>query len=198
MTRTGWAFVGGFVLAAAMSIGIGLYRDAKAAAARVQLEDRLAAGARALELARADLDQARARAARLAADSNRLAADLALSREAVDAGLVAVRELARIRRAAGDTGAATALEGAAGAVEAERRSCSLVVLNCEQRASNATAAWHLAESQLDSTAADLVTTAARWRDAERRAQPSFFRDIWRARGVTLPLLAATVFFAARR
>lgn len=190
-------FWSGFILAALLGTLWALRQSAQAEFRRAAHEAALRRGAAQLDSTRAALDSARQRVAALAADSSRLAASLLVARQAADAGLDAVRELARTRRDAGDTATAAALEGASGAVQAERAACSLVVLNCEERAANATAAWHTAEAQLASTAALLDTTAVRWRDAERRAQPSFFRDLWRARAVTVPLVAATLYCASR-
>lgn len=131
---------------------------------------------------------AAAEAQRLRADSARVYPQWAGAQEAATAGVWAVRAIATQARARGDTTAAEQLETAATSVEAERASCSVVVLNCEQRAANAETARADAAARVDSLAAQLDTLGVKWEDAEHRAQPSFFRDLWRAKGALGPLL----------
>lgn len=192
MTGRGGYFLLGFVAALILGVTWDRLRASRANAARDAQEQRLAEQAESLQAARRDLEAARTRARSLALDSARVYRLWSIDREAAAAGVTAVEELARQARARGDTAAARTLEGAATATELELTACSLVTANCEARAANATGAWQRAEAQLNATAAQLDTTKALWRDAERRAQPSFFRDVWRSRAVTLPLILTTV------
>jgi len=147
----------------------------------------------------------RIRAAAAAAEAQRLREDSArvypawgLAREAADAGLAAVRELARSRLAAGDTAGARVVEAAANAADAERAACSVVVVNCEARAATAETARADAAGRVDSLAAVLDTTGIKLQAAERRASSGFLglRDLWRAKeelgAVVLLLLGLTV------
>jgi hypothetical protein len=137
----------------------------------------------------------RARAARAAAEAQRLREDSAIvyplwstAREAAAAGVWAVRAIAQQARDRGDTSVAEQLETATLVIEAERQACSVVILNCEQRAANAETARADAAQRVDSLDAQLDTLGVRWEDAERRARPSFFRDMWRAKGAIGSLL----------
>lgn len=131
---------------------------------------------------------AAAEAIRLRQDSARVYPLWATSQEAASAGVWAVRHLATQARARGDTGTAEQLETAAAAVEADQAACSLVVVNCERRATNAETARADAATRADSLASQLDTLGVRWEDAERRARPSLFRDLWRAKGPIAALL----------
>jgi len=131
---------------------------------------------------------AAAAAKRLRDDSARVYPQWVLAKDAAAAGVWAVRQIAAAARARGDTATAATLESAAIAVDEERAACSVVVLNCEQRAANAEAARADAAARVDSLAAKLDTLGVKWEDAEQRAQPSFFRDLWRAKGVLGPLM----------
>ncbi len=135
---------------------------------------------------------AAAEAARLREDSVRVYRGWGIAQEAATAGVWAIRELAAQARARGDTGTGERLEGAAAAVEAEQAGCSLVVLNCEARAANAETARADAATRVDSLVAQLDTLGVRWEDAERRARPSYFRDLWRTKEVTGSLLVILV------
>lgn len=138
---------------------------------------------------------AAAEAARLREDSGRAYRLWAVDREAASAGVWAIRELAAQARARGDTGTGWRLEDAVVAVEAEQAACSVVVLNCEQRAANAETARADAAVRVDSLAAQLDTLGVRWEDAEKRARPSFLRDLWRAKealGSLLVILGVVV------
>jgi hypothetical protein len=180
----GYGFLAGFVLAGALAVFYAANQDAKAALARVQHEASLAA-------ARDSLHGFHERAQRLAVDSARLSISLAGARRARDAAQAENAALARRLAQQGDTAGARVVLAGDSTAAAERAACSLVALNCEARAAVADSARAVAVRQLD-------TTVALWRGAERRAQPSFFRDAWRARGVTLPLLAATVYLVLRK
>jgi hypothetical protein len=135
---------------------------------------------------------AAAEAARLREDSARVYRGWGVAQEAATAGVWAIRELAAQARARGDRGTGERLEGAATAVEAEQAGCSLVVLNCEARAANADTARADAAARVDSLAFQLDTLGVRWEDAEKRARPNFFRDLWRTKEVTGPLLVILV------
>lgn len=187
------AFVAGFAVAAVLAVGAEVYRGAQAALKRVELEAALAARGESLKATRGDLARLRARAESLAVERARLAVSLVGARTARDAARRESASLAERLRAAGDTAGAAVVERGDSAAAAERAACSLVVVNCEARAAAADSARVLAERDLDATAVLLNRTAGRWRDAERRAQPSFFRDVWRARAVTLPLALTTVY-----
>jgi hypothetical protein len=192
------AFGAGFLVAGALGVGWGILQDSKAALRQLQHEEALATGAKALDATRAELNAAAARSARLAIDSSRMIVSLRGARAARDAAQAENRTLATRLRAAGDTGGAAVVDRGDSAAAAERTACSLVILNCEQRATNAVAAWQRAAAQLDATAAQLDTTVTLWRDAERRANPGIFTAFWRARTTTLPLLAAVAYLALRR
>jgi hypothetical protein len=71
--------------------------------------------------------------------------------------------------------------------------CQATIGNCELRAQNAEARVHGDSLQLLRLTALTDTLGAAWHSAERRAQPSFFRDLWRSRSVTLPLAVLSVF-----
>jgi hypothetical protein len=188
-------FVAGFAVAIICSLGVELYRTEQAALKRVELEAALAARGEDLSATRRALAGLRDRAARLSADSGRLSVSLAGARRARDEAQQATAELAARLRAAGDTGGANVVERGEAAGAAERQACSLVVVNCEARAAAADTARLLAEAELDSTAVLLQRTAGQWRDAERRAQPSFFRDVMRAKAVVAPLVALLLYQA---
>jgi hypothetical protein len=184
MSKGVWAFVAGFILATGLAVAYGLRQEAKAALARAQHEQQLQA-------TRDELQGFRARAARLAEDSGRLAISLTGARRARDAARTEARALALRLSQQGDTAGSRIVLMDDSAAVAERAACSLVVLNCEARAAIADSGLARAVTQLDST-------QSWWRAAEHRAQPSFFRDVWRARAVTLPLIVATVVLALRR
>jgi len=78
------------------------------------------------------------------------------------------------------------LAGATIACEASRA-------NCELRAQNAEARVRGDSTQLFHADSLLTVTEASWHQAERQAKPSFFRDLWRSRKVTLPLAALSAF-----
>lgn len=72
---------------------------------------------------------------------------------------------------------------------AETTTCHEFLANCEQRVANANRRATGDSLQLLETAGLLRSTEGLWRDAERRARPSLFRDLWRSRRVTIPLAA---------
>lgn len=135
---------------------------------------------------------AAAEAVRLREDSARVYRLWGVDQEAASAGVWAIQQIAAQARARGDTGTGRQLETAVAAVAAEQRGCSLVVINCEQRAANAESAREDATARADSLAVKLDTVGVRWEDAERRARPSFLRDLWRTKEVTGPLVVILV------
>lgn len=80
----------------------------------------------------------------------------------------------------------------------EVEACQDQLTNCEARAQNAEARARGDSVSLAATAALLDTVRLRWSQAERRAQPSFFRDLWRSRQVTLPLAALSLVLILKR
>jgi hypothetical protein len=80
----------------------------------------------------------------------------------------------------------------------ETMACANLLQNCELRARNAEARTRGDSIQLVRLTALTDTLEAAWRSAERRARPSFFRDLWRSRKVTLPLAALSVFLLVTR
>lgn len=75
----------------------------------------------------------------------------------------------------------------------EALACRGLLVNCELRAQNAEARAHGDSVQLLATQTLLDTVRVRWFIAERKARPSWLRDLWRSRSVTLPLAAVTTF-----
>lgn len=76
--------------------------------------------------------------------------------------------------------------------------CQAQLANCSLRAANAERRAAGDSSQLAATQSLLDTVRVRWSQAERKAQPSWLRDIWRSRSVTLPLAAITTLLLLRR
>jgi hypothetical protein len=71
--------------------------------------------------------------------------------------------------------------------------CQELLVNCELRAQNAEARAHGDSTQLvglQRFVSDTLEPA--WHSAERQARPSFFRDLWRSRQVTIPLIVLTI------
>lgn len=146
-------------------------------------EKRYSVDSALFELRRQQLEDSIARLNR-AGDS--LKAGWAISREAADAGLSTIRQfIASLPAPQRDSA-----ERAIVAVEEDRAQCSLVVLNCEARVGAERSGRLEALARLRS--ADSLRA-----DAERRARPNFFRDIWRARAVVLPAFATTAVCLAR-
>lgn len=97
-----------------------------------------------------------------------------------------------------DSAARAVAHAAVRVVYLEVEACQDQLANCEARAQNAEARARGDSVSLVATAAILDTVRVRWSQAERRAQPSFFRDLWRSRSVTLPLAALTTVLLLRR
>lgn len=76
----------------------------------------------------------------------------------------------------------------------EAIACRGLLVNCELRAQNAEARAHgdsIHFADLQRFVSDTLEPA--WHTAERKARPSWLRDLWRSRSVTLPLAAVTTF-----
>jgi len=97
-----------------------------------------------------------------------------------------------------DTSNRRMADSAVRVVYLEVEACQDQLANCEARAQNAEARAHGDSLTLATTTALLDTVRHRWAIAERKAQPSFFRDLWRSRSVTLPLAALTALLLLRR
>ena len=122
-----------------------------------------------------------------------LRAGWAVSREASAAGLVTIRNLiAQLPAPARDSAAAAVV-----AIIDEQAACSLVVINCEARAGAERSGRLEALARLWASDSLRTATSVLWVDAERRARPSFFRDLWRAKAVVLPSLAVVGVCLAR-
>jgi hypothetical protein len=98
----------------------------------------------------------------------------------------------------GDSTAQQVVESAVKVVYLEVEACQNQLANCEQRARNAEHRAAGDSSQLAATQQLLDTVRVRWQIAERKAAPSFFRDLWRSRQVTLPLAALSAFLLLSR
>jgi hypothetical protein len=97
-----------------------------------------------------------------------------------------------------DTSNRRVADSAVSVVYLEVEACQDQLANCEQRAQNAEQRARGDSVTLARTQALLDTVRLRWTIAERKAQPSFFRDLWRSRSVTLPLAAITTLLLLRR
>jgi hypothetical protein len=185
VSPTTQAFVAGFALAAVMGVGWGLHKDAKAARERIAHEQRLADDStERAALAKRNHDQG-TRIAALQADTGRLSLALRRTRAAVPRSVGTVRPiLAAADSATGRTEHVEALN----AILAAGAACEESLQNCERRSALADSMTADLQRQLDATAKLLDSTATKWRDAESRAQPSLFRDLWRSKSV-LVLLA---------
>lgn len=76
----------------------------------------------------------------------------------------------------------------------EAAACHDLLVNCELRAFNAEARAHGDSLQLVTLqrfVSDSLEPA--WQRAEQKARPSWLRDVWRSRSVTLPLAALSAF-----
>lgn len=106
---------------------------------------------------------------------------LGLSREASGAAIGTIRSLIASQPAA----AQPALNTAVDVVIRAGDTCDATVANCEARVETAHQRELEALAQLQKSDSLRGATTVRWQDAEKRAAPSFFRDIGRAK---VPLL----------
>lgn len=130
---------------------------------------------------------------RLTQAGDSLRAGWAVSREASGAAIITLRnlvaQLPREHRAE--------VTVAVGTIIHEQEACSLVVINCEARAEAERSGRLEALDQLRASDSLRTATAVLWQDAERRARPNFFRDVWRAKAAVLPSLAVAGICLAR-
>ena len=120
--------------------------------------------------------------ARLAQEGSRLARTVVVTR---DSARQALGTLAALLAARGDdsTGAVLAtVEDAFAACDEANAGLAKQLDNCEHRVV-------LADSQAAANQRLSARYELAWQNAEARARPNFFRDVWRAKGMLLPLLA---------
>lgn len=92
----------------------------------------------------------------------------------------------------------TPLDSAVAVVTAAYESCEAIRANCEARAANAEQRVAGDSIRILELEALSRTLEGEWRAAEQRAKPSFFRDLWRSRRVTLPLMALSAYLLLSR
>lgn len=86
-----------------------------------------------------------------------------------------------------DSAARVVAHAAVRVVYLEVEACQDQLSNCEARAQNAEARARGDSVSLARTEVILDSVRVAWSQAERAARPSFFRDLYRSRAVTLPL-----------
>lgn len=112
---------------------------------------------------------------------------LGLSREASGAAIGTIRSLIASQPAA----AQPALNTAVDVVIRAGDTCDATVANCEARAATSHQRELEALAQLQKSDSLRGATTVRWQDAEKRAAPSFFRDLARAKAIVVPALVVT-------
>lgn len=180
--KLGWGFAVAFVLATLLWNGAA--NDAREQ--RRRLEAALAARDSALTGWQRDRQELTDSMRELRADS------AALERARARARILARDSIGQLLALITDSTARAAADSAVRLAIGETEACEAERLNCEARAANAEEraagdSLHLAALRVFVT--DTLTPA--WRDAERRAQPSLWRDVWRSRRVVLPVAALT-------
>lgn len=112
---------------------------------------------------------------------------LGVYREAMPAALGTIRSLIASQPAA----AQPALNTAVDVVIQAGNTCDATVANCETRAATSHQRELEALAQLQKSDSLRGATTVRWQDAEKRAAPSFFRDLARAKAIVVPALVVT-------
>lgn len=111
----------------------------------------------------------------------------AVYKEAMPAALGTIRSLIASQPAA----AQPALNTAVDVVIQAGNTCDATVANCEARAATSHQRELEALAQLQKSDSLRGATTVRWQDAEKRAAPSFFRDLARAKAIVVPALVVT-------
>ena len=116
-----------------------------------------------------------------------LKAALGLSREASTAAIGTIRTLIASRPAAEQPALNTAVDVVIRAGD----TCDATVANCEARVQTSHQRELEALAQLQRADSVKDATVTRWQDAEKRATPHFFRDLWRAKAIVVPAVVTT-------
>lgn len=177
------ATVATLVLLVATFLGRG-WKD-KAGRRQVELEqaqERYTADSAAFEARVAVLEDS---LGRLNVVGDSLRAGWAVSREASGAAIITIRNL--VAQLPQEHRATVTV--ALGEIVGAREACDALVANCETRVGAERSGRLEALARLRASDSLRTETYGLWEDAERRARPSFFRDIWRAKAAVLPSLA---------
>lgn len=111
-----------------------------------------------------------------------LRAGWAVSREASGAAIITIRNL--VAQLPQEHRATVTV--ALGEIIGAREACDALVANCETRVGAERSGRLEALARLRASDSLRTRTSVLWQDAERRARPSFLRDVWRAKSVVLP------------